>query len=107
MKHSSVETLTTFKQIIDRVTTDVASFLPYLNESVGVSLTDSQLTFLRRYGQPAVDSTKRVLKERLGALGLSLSGWQIDLADPDVGFSFRISRRPEPDETGADDERDD
>jgi len=95
-KTVSVETLTTFKQLIDRVSLDVSNFLPYMRESVKVALTDSQLTFIRKYGQPAIDATKRVLKERLSDLGLTLYNWHIDLDDEDDGFSFRITRgKPE------------
>ena len=39
---------------------------------------------------------QRTLKERLGALGLALYDWHIDMADDDNPFSFHIARR-EPD----------
>lgn len=95
-KTHSIESMTTFKQIVDRITLDVSNFAPYLRESTSVALTDSQLTFVRKYGQDAIDSLKRTLKERLGALGLTLYDWHIDMDDDDNPFSFRITRR-EPD----------
>jgi len=95
-KQTSIETLATFKQIVDRITLDVSNFIPYMREQTTVALTDSQLTFIRKYGQSAIDSLKRTLKERLGALGLALYDWHIDMADDDNPFSFHIARR-EPD----------
>lgn len=91
-KTVSIETLATFKQIMDRVTLDISNFMPYLKESVTVCLTDSQMNFLRRYGQPAIDATKSVLKERLGGMGLAIYGWHIDLTDDERGFEFHMSR---------------
>lgn len=99
-KTVSVESLTTFKQIIDRITLDVSNFVPYMREQTTVALTDSQLTFIRKYGQPAIDSMKRTLKERLGALGLDLYDWHIDMTDDDNPFSFHIARhRPDYEES--------
>ena len=91
-KTVSVESLPTFKQIIDRITLDVSNFVPYMREQTTVALTDSQLTFIRKYGQPAIDSMKRTLKERLGVLGLDLYDWHIDMATDDNPFSFHIAR---------------
>ena len=92
-KTVSIETLATFKQIVDRITLDVSNFVPYMREQTAVALTDSQLTFIRKYGQPAIDSMKRTLKERLGVLGLALYDWHIDMEDDDNPFSFHIARR--------------
>ena len=87
-----IENLTMFKKIVDQVALDVGNFLPYLAGAATVRLTESQLSWVRSNGQEAIDALKPVLKERLGALGLTLINWHIDLADDERGFEFRIVR---------------
>ena len=87
-----IENLTMFRKIVDQVVLDVGNFLPYLAGAATVRLTESQLSWVRSNGQEAIDALKPILKERLGALGLSLINWHIDLSDDERGFEFRVVR---------------
>ena len=87
-----IENTVAFKQLVDKVALDVSNFLPYLAGEATVRLTEPQMAWVMRNGQEAVDALKPVLKDRLGALGLRLINWHIDLADAERGFEFHIVR---------------